>query len=243
MTPTIAIINASTVISDEELLRVVLALKAQLNRDFEPAWGLSATLLPILRGETPPDGAWWLTIADDSDVAMALGYHDLTKEGNPLGLVFAKTDLDFGYSWTVTASHELLEMLADPDINLMAYRQVTRRQTWFYAYEVCDAVETDALGYQIDGVLVSDFVTPEWFEGFRAPGSVKFDFQGHVERPFGILPGGYMLVFEVGKGGHWEHETPNEQVLAAHQRPRLGSRRLRRMTPREQWQPSTCHHQ
>jgi hypothetical protein len=46
--------------------------------------------------------------------------HDTTPDGLPLGKVFAGTDKAFGTQWTVTASHELLEMLGDPAINLTA---------------------------------------------------------------------------------------------------------------------------
>ena len=38
--------------------------------------------------------------------------NDVTREGLPLGKVFAKTDQQYGEKWTGTASHELLEMLA-----------------------------------------------------------------------------------------------------------------------------------
>ena len=52
--------------------------------------------------------------------------------------------MDENGKWTVTFSHrELLEMLADPNINLCAFDEDARR---LYAYEVCDAVEADALG-------------------------------------------------------------------------------------------------
>jgi hypothetical protein len=88
-------------------------------------------------------------------------FHDLTAAGQPLGQVFARTTLDEGGLWTVTFSHEMLEMLADPNINLCAFDEDARR---LYAYEVCDAVEADALGYEIDGVTVSDFVLDSWFE-------------------------------------------------------------------------------
>ena len=55
-------------------------------------------------------------------------------------------------------------MLADPWINWCA--QGTDGK--IYALEVCDAVESDKLGYEIDGVMVSDFITPAWFEPTRA---------------------------------------------------------------------------
>src|SRR5260370_14436911 len=77
-------------------------------------------------------------------------------------------------------------MLVDPEINLCA--QVGER---IYAYEVCDPCEADANGYQIDGVLVSDFVTPTWFQPTPQPGG-PFDFQEKIPKPLGLLPGGQL---------------------------------------------------
>lgn len=68
-------------------------------------------------------GSWWLGIFDDSDVPGALGYHDVTNEGLPLGKVFAGTDIKYEANWTVALSHELLEMLADPEIDLTVFAQ------------------------------------------------------------------------------------------------------------------------
>jgi hypothetical protein len=78
------------------------------------------------------------------------------------GKVFVGSDIPTGYTWTVTASHELLEMLADPDINLTAFVESTASSGVLYAYEVCDACEADEFGYKINGTLVSDFVFPGW---------------------------------------------------------------------------------
>ena len=72
-------------------------------------------------GGTPAAGTWWLSILDNTDRAGVLGHHDLTPDGLPVGKSFAGTDKHYGHSWTVTASHELLEMLADPDINLSVF--------------------------------------------------------------------------------------------------------------------------
>jgi len=83
----------------------------------------------------------------------------------------------------VTLSHELLEMLADPWINWCAQGSDGR----IYALEVCDAVESDSLGYKIDGVLVSDFITPSWFEPTQAD---RIDFKKRVSRPMELAPGG-----------------------------------------------------
>jgi len=64
----------------------------------------------------------------------------LTSQGTPLGKVFANLDLQTGSSWTVTLSHEVLEMLADPWINWCAMGSDSK----IYALEVCDVVEADA---------------------------------------------------------------------------------------------------
>ena len=57
---------------------------------------------------------------DSVDVQGALGYHDLTPDGLPLSKVFVKTTLNGGQKVSVTACHELAEMLVEPAINLCA---------------------------------------------------------------------------------------------------------------------------
>ena len=111
----ISVINASTVVTDDDVRPVVDALQRQVSNDFLAAWGVDARLTFVPTSSMPPPGTWWLSILDDSDQAGALGYHDLTPDGLPLGKVFAATDLKYGSQWSVTASHELLEMLADPN--------------------------------------------------------------------------------------------------------------------------------
>ena len=68
----------------------------------------------------------------------------------------------------MTASHELLEMLVDPDINMAVLVHPTPNESKLYAYEVCDACQDDSFGYDIDGVTVGDFVYPAYFESFHA---------------------------------------------------------------------------
>lgn len=247
--PRIAVINASQAVDPGEVPGVVEALQTQVNDHFMPAWGSGAHLVEVPPDGTPPPGSWWLVILDDSDQAGALGYHDLTAEGLPLGKVFAGSDLQYGYQWTVTCSHELLEILADPDINLTV--QIGSQE--FVAYEVCDAVEADGYGYSIGDVLVSDFVTPAWFmPGYPGP----YDYAGVCSQPLTLLPGGYIGVWR--PGGGWtqvsarsdgadlhttirtlDHALEEEQHFSV--RPRLGSRRERRRTSRRHWRRSVAH--
>lgn len=243
----IAIINACTVLSDATIKAAVPALQRQVLEHFEPLWGVDAHLTFVPKGGSPAPGSWWIAILDSSDVAGALGYHDLTSESLPIGKVFAGTDQQYGLSWTVTLSHELLEMLADPYINLAAEVETSRTGQRWYAYEVCDACEADALGYTIDGVLVSDFVTPEWFEAMPHPAGTTFDYKGHLTKPFQLAPGGYISVLASSSRRGWTQlyaETAKTSAKFQYQtRPKVGSRRERRALPKEEWIPSTVHSQ
>jgi hypothetical protein len=71
-------------------------------------------------------------------------------------------------------------MLADPWINWCAQGSDGK----IYALEVCDAVESDRLGYEIDGVMVSDFITPSWFEPTHAD---RVDFKRRILNPLQLL--------------------------------------------------------
>jgi hypothetical protein len=236
----VSIINSSTVVTDDQLEPVVAALQVQVERDFGPAWGVDASLTFVPSGGSPDPATWWLTVLDNSDHAGVLGYHDRTSAGLPHGKVFAGTDLLRGHSWTVTASHELLEMLADPDVSLVTFVQTDAHTSRLYAYEVADPCEADQYGYDIDGTTVSDFVMPAWFESFWAAGATQFDQQGLITAPLTVLAGGYASVFDLSAGAGWSQvfgkpagaaEVDYSYTMRAH----LGSRRERRRTPRSQW--------
>ena len=223
-------------VTDAEVQAVVPALQKQVGADFAPAWGIDADLRFIAKGNKPATGEWWLVILDNSDQAGALGYHDLTAQGLPLGKVFAKTDKQYGEQWTVTVSHELLEMLGDPNINLTVFEEDGNGGR-LYAYEVCDACEDEKFGYRIDGVLLSDFVYPAWFESFRKPGT-RFDHLKKVKKPLQLLGGGYIGVYDVRAGSGWTQLTAEKANFRA--RPPVGSRRERRTVPMDRRIPSTA---
>jgi hypothetical protein len=233
----VAVINASSVLTDDQVSAVVPDLQTQVHNDFAPAWGIDADLNFLPTGSNPALGSWWLVILDNSDQAGALGYHDYTPDGLPIGKVFAGTDMQYGTQWTVTASHELLEMLADPDVNLSAAAPDLNQPSpaQFYAYEVADACEADQFAYKINNTLVSDFVLPAWFESFRQPGSTQFDKQNQIKQPFQLLAGGYIGVLNLTDGEGWTQITDQKTPQTHAMRPHVGSRRERRRTPRRLW--------
>lgn len=229
----IALMNRSTVVTNDDIVKIAGALQHQVNRDYRPVWGTNAAVIPVPNGQLPPPGAWWLVVLDDMDVAGALGYHDLTPDLNPVGKVGAKTDLEYGAEVSVTCSHELLEMLGDPLINQLVEDPRTNR---LYAFENCDAVEADGLGYSIDGILVSDFVTPAYFDVNREGRGESLSFRGNVREPFELATGGYLSYREIGDS-EWQQETkaaPGEERVGM--RPAgypKGSRRERRVRASE----------
>ncbi len=210
----VSLINQSTVVPAADFSAAVAALQVQLDRDFVPAWGISATL--GANGSTPER----IYVLDDSDQADALGYHTLDNANAPVGFVFARTDLQVGEHWQSTLSHELMEQLADPYCNLSAEGSYRGRAAVF-AYEVADPVENDE--YQINGVPVSNFVLPTWFEQGYAG---KVDYLGRLSAAFTLSPGGYISYqTRLGAWQQWfGSRTPKRQTW-----PTRYSRRHRRL--------------
>jgi hypothetical protein len=98
----------------------------------------------------------------------------------------------------------MLEMLADPTTATMIELQ-GQWQGYQCLREVCDAVESDALGYIRAGangiaVLLSDFVLPAYFfEG--QPSNGTYDFLGQIggAAPT-LLQGGYLGIYNPATG-------------------------------------------
>jgi hypothetical protein len=194
----IGVTNESTVISDTDVQDCITAMQIQHDSDFKPAWKTEVLLTFYAKGNVLPPGTWQLVILDDSDQAGALGYHDTTVNGDPMGKIFAKDDLKDGASWTVTLSHEFHEMIIDPYICLLV--QVG---DIFYSYESDDAVEDDSFAKPVKipngkSILISDSVTPAWF--IPGDSSGKYDLYGHVSKPFELLAGGYIGVLDPKTG-------------------------------------------
>ncbi len=91
-------------------------MQAYVTDHVAPAWGTPAKLV---KSKNYIKEAWAMIFLDDADEPGALAYHDLTPEGLPLSKVFVKTTLENKELVSVSASHELVEMLVDPAINMV----------------------------------------------------------------------------------------------------------------------------
>jgi hypothetical protein len=191
--PTIACFNKATTPLGVNFSALIQAMQSYVDEFVAPVWGTPAKLVQTTDFQAD---AWAMVFLDDADQPGALAYHDLTPDGLPLSKMFVRTTLQSNSPVSLSASHELVEMLVDPAINLMS---TGPDQTSMYAYESADPVED--LIFAVGGMAMSDFVYPAYFEVFRKPSSVQFDQLNKVTNPFEILTGGYQIIF---KDGSWD---------------------------------------
>jgi hypothetical protein len=127
-----------------------------------------------------------MIVETDIDTPGAAGVHE-DQDGQPFALI-AMSD-----SWSLTASHEMLEMLADPfGRRVIPGKSPKAGQGRVeFLVEVCDPCEADAFAYTVNDILVSDFYTPRFFDPRRAHG-VRYSFTGAITGPREILRGGYI---------------------------------------------------
>jgi hypothetical protein len=176
----ISINNRCSVLTDDDIKELLPALRGQAS-EMCIAWGLDRPTIGFeLSGDTVP-----IDIFDNSDIQGALGYHDMVN-GKPMARVFAKTDLEYGLSWKVTLSHEVLELIADAT----ALASIQIGKDTFTALEVCDAVQADRYGETRGGHVLSNWLYPTWFDPY-AEG--PYDKMELCTKPLQLLPGGYIL--------------------------------------------------
>jgi len=189
--PTIACFNKAGTPLGVDFEDLVAAMQIFVDDHVVPAWGTPAKLV---KSSGFVAGSWAMVFIDDADQPGALAYHDLTPDGLPLSKVFVRTAIRNNDLVSVAASHELVETLVDPAINMMT---AGPQRGVMYAYESADPVE--ALSFPVNGVPMTDFVYPAYFEDFHQPGSVQFDLLKQVKKPFQILSDGYQTILRNGK--------------------------------------------
>lgn len=201
-----------------QLAAIAAALTRQVNEHFQPYWNTRCSSVAVAPYMQPTESHWVIGLFKDADQPGALGYHDVTPSGAPLAKVFPLLDAQDGGNLSTTISHELLEMLADPYLS----RATQGPDGKFWAMEVADAVEQDE--YLIDGVKVSNFVTPHYFEPPQQIAGVKLDHLGLVKAPLEVRPGGYM---QWNSGNGW-HQVVHSQLAPRAYRQSVAGRQARR---------------
>ena len=106
----------------------------------------------------------------------------LDQDGQPFALVEASP------SWSLTASHEVIEMVVDPwgSRTVPGGSPMAGQGLVDILVEVCDPSGGAQWGYTVNGYLVSDFCTPNYYDPVGAPG-VRYSFTGALTGPRQIL--------------------------------------------------------
>jgi hypothetical protein len=232
LTDHIALVSLTKEISTRDLLRAGAAVQKQLTRDFSPIWGLRATLDTFADlGSVPSDyhpivifaaaeeligqlevaigPEYTAELVDDFERNKLTGLHLNAFTRQPFALVQASD------SWSVTISHEVLEMIADPFGNrlIAASHPQDPRERVKYLLEVCDPCQ--AVWYPVNGVPVSDFYLPRYFDPVGIPG-MRYSYTGELERPLQILEGGYLTWIDPEDSGLYTltHGDPAPVLVA-----------------------------
>jgi hypothetical protein len=216
----ISVINmADGAVSDADLQRAIRAVNRQISDDFAPYWGYGAQLRlegksGRARGRSPIDPAdmrgdailYVRNVVRATDVD---GYPDRHFSGIPYGVVFLELSKILKEEWTVTLSHEALELTGDPENNLL-----------------------------VQGPHPKNFVLPLYFTSSNERGG-RNDFlgtstKGKTLRSFSVNPGGYIGFFDpaVRDDVTWslDDDSKGTHRLAAKHKFRAG-RGVRRRRP------------
>jgi hypothetical protein len=208
LTDHVAIVSLTNAIPARDVLRAAAAVQKQITRDLLPFWGLPATVDAFADLESVPSdyhpvvlfgdpgelttalksavgSEYTARLVDDFERGRMSGLHLNAFTRQPFALVAAAG------MWSVTLSHEVIEMIIDPYGNRLvaAMHPEDSDRRVRYLLEVCDPCQGN--WYPVNGVPVSDFYTPRYFDPVRAEQG-RYSFTGAIKRPLQILDDGYL---------------------------------------------------
>src|SRR5580700_8689678 len=200
----VGLVDKTKAIDPELMQAVAAALTIQVTRDLPQFWNVQATVTYEPNASKIPPGVWPVFLVKSLPPGEG-GFH-LDQHNQPYAKVIASPGSD---EWTIDASHETLEMLVDPNgnrlqpstsIQIENGKIVDGTGQFAYLVEACDPCEADNFAYPIQGVAVSDFLTPHFYDPVVTPGT-RYSFTGAIKAPRQILPGGYIS---------WVNQQSNE---------------------------------
>jgi len=200
----VGLVDKTKAIDPELMQAVAAALTIQVTRDLPQFWNVQATVTYEPNASKIPPGVWPVFLVKTLPPGEG-GFH-LDQHNQPYAKVIASPGSD---EWTIDASHETLEMLVDPNgnrlqpstsIQIENGKIVDGTGQFAYLVEACDPCEADNFAYPIQGVAVSDFLTPHFYDPVVTPGT-RYSFTGAIKAPRQILAGGYIS---------WVNQQSNE---------------------------------
>jgi hypothetical protein len=191
----VVLIDTTKKLDPQLVQATAAALNIQAVRDLPQYWNVRATVRWLQDPTQLPTGVWPVFLV--AKLPPGEGGVHLDKNNQPYALVIGTPD---SADWTIDASHETLEMLVDPAGSRMQVSEAIKIEgndvvdqpgQYSYLVEACDPCEGNQYAYGINGVAVSDFITPHFYDPVLTKGT-RYSFGGNIERPRQVLPGGYI---------------------------------------------------
>ncbi len=143
------------------LNRALDTVRDQVNYDMAPHWHVYLEEISTGTPDETADGD--LFIARTHRTPGNLGEH-WADDTRPQAWVDVGEATDIA-EWTITLSHEVLEMVVNPHVNrfvpIPGGPAGWSNSAYFIAQEVCDPVNANY--YMMGDIMLSDFVFPAWF--------------------------------------------------------------------------------
>ena len=206
LTDHVALVSLTSDVSRRSFLQAAAAIQKQITRDFTPIWGLPATvdafedLASVPATITPSSSSATPTRSRNSCSSPSAGVRqDLIDdfEGSAVGTSPQRVHTPAVRAgrgvrqWSVTLSHEVLEMITDPFGNrlIAAAHPLDREQQVKYLLEVCDPCQT--MWYPVNGVPVCGHLRPQVLRpGESRPEPLQLYRRARLAAE--ILEGGYL---------------------------------------------------
>jgi hypothetical protein len=191
----VGLVDTTGTVNADTLHAAAAAFNVQVQRDLPQFWPIQATVRMLANPRKTPVGVWPVRLVNNLPPGEG-GIH-LDKHNQPYALVEVTPASN---EWTIAASHEIVEMLVDPygnrlqnsrSIQIVHGKIQDGPGEFEYLVEAGDPCEADAYAYSIQGVAVTDFITPHFYDPMTTPGT-RYSFTGAVKAPRQILPGGYI---------------------------------------------------
>jgi len=190
---TICLVNRSTLISDDEVECVAMAIAKQIAKEVHGYWSVNVDVVSVEKKDPVPFRMWPLFLYDEAmptnDILPigACGSH--TVRNTPIGAISLKQCKADNIPWSQTASHEAVEMAVNPSGTV--YRLVNGRM---WLQDICNPCMTPYISNE--RLPLSNFVTPAWFSLVSAQ---RLDLDNKVLIPLTPEAGGYAPSIAIGQ--------------------------------------------
>jgi hypothetical protein len=182
----IGLVDTTGEVDSQTMAAVAAAINVQVTRDLPQYWTVNATVSYLTDPKKIPQGVWPVQLVKSLPPGEG-GFH-MTRHNQPYAKVIVTPHSE---EWAVDASHEIMEMLIDPNgnrlqtstsIEIVGGHIQDGTGRFEYLVEACDPCEADPYTYTIDGISVSDFITPHFYDP-QVTADARYSFTGAVKKP------------------------------------------------------------